>query len=217
MTRGRGIWMRRVGSALHWLSDRLTGVGAVALVIFLGVLGAFGTLSDLGELLGLRVGTYVLVALGVIVLVGNWTYRLDRRAKAAELARDEALSELRSKPDPGAIIRSFIRLHDEGPQIVRDYFQVSVERLRDTIPVGEQRYADWIARCTLAITTERPAYALRFRQSQEIMDGRRYSPVLVVLEGDGGQKQYVNMSEASRYQDLIAQSVNVLAEIINDG
>ena len=204
--------MERLTRAARWVSDRLTGAGALVFALVLALLAIVGNLTLARDLLGVQVSTNVLVGIGLVLLLLNVLYRANRRATRAEAERDELRAQLDARPDPAAEGRMFLRLHDEGNTVLA-YFHAVLEALPDTMPQGREHYRDWIRRCTEAIEAYRPSYALRFRQAQEVR--RTSGGFMVVPDEASGKDRHVSMGEITYYEDLVRGAREVLAEIVS--
>jgi hypothetical protein len=202
--------VERVRRSARALSGLFSGVVGVLVFVTLGILGVISTALTAANVLHVSIDPALLLVPAALVVAGNVVYRETQRRRQADAERDAAEATLAARPDPAAIVRLFLTLHDEGPTVLEPFNRV-LEALPDSIPVGEQRYREWIALCTAAIEKHRPAYALKFRQSQAAPIERS------LLVRGGGTERWVDMSTVERYRVLVAQSMGVLAEIVNAG
>jgi hypothetical protein len=206
----------RVRRAARAVSDVFSGVVGIAVFLGLAFLGVIGTVLTAGDLLHLTIDPALLLFPAAIVVAGNVMYREVQQRRQAEQERDAARAALGAKPDEAATVRMFLALHDEWPRVLEPFKEV-IERLPTSMPVGEQRYADWIRRCAVAIETYRPAFALRFRQAQIWYPSDHGLGTYVIVKDDAGADQWVNMDTVRKHEELIGQALGVLTEIINAG
>ena len=208
--------MDRVRRAARAVSDFFSGIVGIGVFLFLALLGVLGTVLTAGDLLHFAIDPGVLLFPSAIVVAANVMYSEVQRRRRAEQERDAARAALSAKPDDAAIARMFLALYDEWARVLEPFKEV-IERLPTSMPIGEQRYADWIRRCAVAIETYRPAFALRFRQAQIWYPSDHGLGTYVIVKDDAGADQWVNMDTVRKHEELIGQALGVLTEIINAG
>lgn len=210
--------MSTIERAAHALSVFFSGVVGVGLFVLLAFLGVIGTILTATDLLHVSIDPGVLFFPTAMIVAANLMFRERQNRKQAEVERDTAKAALDAKPDPAAILRTFLGLHDYGPYVSGPFHEV-LEELPKTMPEGERRYREWITLCTEAIMEYRPAFALAFRQSQTInyADYRGMYVIVKDESGDEAKDIWVNMDMVRRYDDLITRSMAVLADIIKRG
>lgn len=206
----------RAAGWARWVSDHLTGAGAIIVAFVLALLAVLGNLTLVRDVFGVQIGTNVLVGVGVILFAANLLYRANRRVRDAEKERDDLRAALDARPDPAAERRLFLRLHDFGLQKVLPYFEAYLERMREQVPLGKKVYAEWVATCTETIEQYRPEYVLAFRQAQVV--ARRGGGIgrLVGYEDAEGKKVWVDLDDAEECKERVLQSCAVLAKIVED-
>lgn len=207
--------MDRIRRTAHRVSVFFSGVVGIGAFLALAFLGVIGTILTATDLLNLNVDPGVLFFPAAMIVAGNLIYRERQTRQRAEVERDAAKAALEAKPDEAAVLRLFLRLHDFGPTVSKP-FHTTLEELPKTMPQGEKMYAEWIALCTEAITAHRPAFALAFREAQAV-NLAAYRGMYVIVKDDEDRDVYVDVDRSRRYDDLIAQAMKVLADIIRAG
>jgi hypothetical protein len=205
----------RIRRAAHAVSVFFSGLVGIVAFVGLAFLGVIGTILTAFDLLNVTVDPGLLFFPAAMIVAGNLVFRERQNRQQAEVERDAAKAALDAKPDEAAVLRTFLRLHDYGPRVLGP-FHATIEKRPKTMPIGEKVYEEWIARCTDAITEYRPAFALAFRQAQAI-NLANYRSGFVIVKDDEGKDVYVDLDESRRYDDLVAQAMKVLADIIRAG
>jgi hypothetical protein len=197
------------------VSAILSGLVGVAVVVALALLAIVGNVGTIADLLHLPIDPKFVLVPAVAVVAANVLWQEVKKRRLAETERDAAKAAHDAKPDPAAILREFLRLHDYGLTVLEPFHE-TIEQLPKTMPEGAKRYSAWIDECTTAIEQHRPAFALQFR----VTVGAQLYPsehMWVIVKDEDGKDVWVDMERVRGYEERVAKSMAVLAEVIRAG
>jgi hypothetical protein len=95
---------------------------------------------------------------------------VERFRNLAEHERDLARAEIADLQRGGDVIRTFVALFDEGAAI-HDVFSITLPYPVGSVDAAIASYESWWGRCAGHVHDHRPAWDLRFRESQALPNG----------------------------------------------